>query len=69
MQGVIRVYECEKRDRQSGKGSYFFVVGKMGGLTASFVSDIALTPGEHTVDVQLSEYGGKLSVKIMKEVK
>jgi len=69
MQGAIRVYECEQRDRANGKGTYFFVVGKMGGLTTNFISEVSLTPGEHKVNVTLSEYGGKLSVKIAGLVK
>jgi len=69
MQGAIRVYECEKRERANGKGEYFFVVGKMAGLSSNFVSAIPLTPGDHKVNLTLSEYGGKLSIRIESEVK
>jgi len=69
MQGSIRVYECEKRERANGRGDYFFVTGKMAGLSTNFISDIALTPGEHKVNIALSEYGGKLNVRIESLVK
>jgi len=69
MQGAIRVFECEQRDRANGKGQYFFVTGKMAGLSSNFISDIALTPGDHKVNVTLGEYGGKLSMRIESLVK
>jgi len=69
MQGAIRVYECEKRERANGKGDYFFVTGKMGGLSSNFISEIALPPGDNKVNVTLSEYGGKLTMRIESLVK
>jgi len=64
LQGTIRVYECERRERANGKGEYFFVTGKMASLSSNFVSNIALTAGDHEVNVSLSEYGGKMSPRI-----
>lgn len=64
LSGIIRVYECEKRQRANGKGDYFFVTGKMAGLSSNFVSELALTPGDHEVNVSLSEYGGKMNIRI-----
>jgi len=62
--GQIRVWECEKRERANGKGEYYFITGKMAGLASSFVSVVPLAPGEHEVNVTLSEYGGQFRIRI-----
>ena len=69
MQGKIKVYECETRESKFGKGDYFAVTGKMAGVTAVFVSDIALVSGEHNVICELNEYKGNMSVRIKAIVK
>jgi len=68
MQGQIKVYECETRESKYGKDNYFAVIGKMGGLTTTFISDIALPAGEHEVALSLSEYQGKLGIRITKKL-
>jgi len=72
MQGTIRVYETVEKQREkayNGKMNYFLVTGKLAGHTTQWMSDIHLAPGDHVVACALSEYAGKLQLRIVDEVK
>jgi len=66
LEGTIRVYACSglEQSKYSTEG-YYKVEGKLGGITKEWVSDVKLEAGDIDVKLKLSEYQGKLGLRIV----